>query len=113
MKFKLIKNTKHQNNDIHFSKNGQLRFKSQFVLDFDIKKGDLIAIGIDEDEKEPKSIYLVKSEKEAFKVQDGSGQFFIQAKGAMDNLNFHGGTKFTYERFEIDNYRGMKLTIKP
>ena len=113
MKLKIYYNPKLAKDEIYIGKNGQMRFKTPAVDRFNLEKGQRWLIGIDEDEKTLKHLYMIKdTENKGYKI---SGQkqhgFHINMKGFLQEVNIKIPARFLYEEFEHEKHKGIKLTL--
>lgn len=116
MKLKIYQNNKFNRRGIHFGVNGQIRLKKPAVDILEVQKGDFVLIGTDESEGDkPKYLYIIKSEEKeyrAFKVCNGNGSHFIQAKGVIENLKIQTPQTCVFEKYEDEQYLGIKIALK-
>jgi hypothetical protein len=112
MKLKIYDNPKMNKDSVFIGKTGQLRFKSRFVKEFGIEKGQVFNIGIDSEEKIPTALYMVKSDNQnGLKVMYGNSQYFLCAKGLADHFGIKTPCQCKYERFTDEGGEYIKLIL--
>ena len=69
-------------------------------------------LGIDENENPTQHLYvLFNNENDGYKVSEGNGNLFINAKTIVEELNIHGLLYCDYEPFHDKDYSGIVVKI--
>jgi hypothetical protein len=111
---KFYRNSKYIKDKILIGKTGQLRFKPSVVEKFSIKKGQRWMLGIDENENPTQHLYVLfnnENDFDGYKVSEGNGNLYINAKTIVEELNIHGPLYCDYEPFHDKDYSGIVVKI--
>jgi hypothetical protein len=90
MKLKFINPDELDNNvkaTIH--KTGKLGFTAKAAKRFNLKQGMSVSIGINEDNKNDKNLYIVfnkEPKSDSFRISKAGGYFYAQTKGLFQHL---------------------------
>ena len=117
MKLQFIQSGKILQSKVLIGKSGSMRIKNELALKLCFVKGQNWLIGTDKDEfPQYKHIYLL-THKDATMVEDGfklcyqNKSWSFAAKTLIKELDLKVPLNLSFEMFEFDNYKGIKMRL--